>query len=132
MRPVILICISAFIFLQASCSKAVKFPVSPITPAATITAEKEKDKNNNYEIAITAKDMASATRLNPARNTYVVWAVTEKNGVQNIGQLEVSNAGKTSLNALTPYNVTELFITAEDQATVAYPKGVEISRLRFD
>ena len=76
--------------------------------------------------------MASASRLSPARNTYVVWAVTEHNGTQNMGQLEVNKSGKTSLHALTPYDVKELFITAEDQAAVTYPTGVEISRTRLN
>ena len=131
MKPIFFLFATALLSLQVSCSKAVKFPVSNVAPAANITAEKTKDKNNNYQIKITAENLADANRLSPPKSTYVAWVVTENNGTQNIGQLEVKNAGKATLQALTPYDVKELFITAEDQAAVQFPAGIEVSRIRY-
>jgi hypothetical protein len=35
------------------------------------------------------------------------------------------------MKTLVPFKFTEVFITAEDQADISYPTGVEISRINF-
>ncbi|NJO90686.1 MAG: hypothetical protein HC831_18290 [Chloroflexia bacterium] len=49
-----------------------------------------------------------------------------------IGQLTNKNAKKAVLKTVTPFNVKEIFITAEEQGDLAYPAGVEISRTTFN
>lgn len=118
----------AMVLLMVSCVKTVKFPVSTVIPAAEISADFSKDKNNNTVISVTANNMASADRLAPPKKTYVVWIKTSDNGVKNIGQLSSKNAKKASLKTVTSYEPQEIFITAEDEGDVSYPAGIEISR----
>lgn len=115
-------------FLLTSCSSTTKFPVSSVTPAAVITANVKQDKSNNYTISVTAKNLASADRLSPPKNTYVVWIETRDSGVKNIGQLKGKNDKTSTLETLTPFDPVVILITAEDDGTVSYPTGIEISR----
>lgn len=117
------------IILLSSCAKKVNFPLSNIVPAAEITVTKKQDKNDNLTLEITAENLASADRLSPPKNNYSVWIVTENNGTKNIGQMIVKNGKKTSLKTTTPFNVKEIFITAEEQSDLTYPTGIEISRI---
>lgn len=125
-----LLLVSVLVFLT-SCATTVKFPVSSITPAAEITAKKKQDKNNNYIIEVTAKNLASADRVDPSKKNYNVWIVTENNGTKNAGMLDNKNAKTASLKTSTPFDVKEIFITAEDQGDYSYPVGIEISRTTF-
>lgn len=117
------------VFILTSCGSTVRFPISNKLPAAEITAKIKQDKNKNYAISITAKNLASPDRLNPPKNNYSIWIVTEKNGTKNIGQLVNKNAEKTVLKTTTPFRVVEIFITAEDQGNMSYPSEDEISRV---
>jgi 3-methyladenine DNA glycosylase AlkC len=122
--------VSVILFLT-SCATTAKFPVSSVTPAAEITAKKSQDKNKNYVIEVVAKNLASADRVDPSKKNYSVWFVTDNNGTKNAGQLIIKNAKRASLKTSTPYDVKEIFITAEDQGDYSYPVGVEISRTSF-
>jgi len=114
-----------------SCATTTKFPVSSVTPAAELTAKMKQDKNNNSIIEVSAKNMASADRLQPPKNNYVVWIVTENNGTKNVGQLINNQSNKSFLKTSTPFVVKEIFITAEEQGNISYPSGIEISRIIF-
>jgi len=118
--------------LMTSCATTtVTFPVSDSVPAADITAQKKQDNNNNFTIEVTAKNLAEARRLNPPRNNYSVWIVTDNGLTKNIGQLSNRNARTAVLKTVTPFNARDIFITAEDQGDLQYPSGTEISRTRF-
>lgn len=119
------------VLLFTSCASTAKFPVSSTAPAADITAKKKQDKHNNYEIELTAKNLAEANRLNPPKNNYSVWIVVENGATKNVGQLTHKNAKKITFKTVTPFNVKEIFITAEDQGNLEYPSGIEISRATF-
>lgn len=119
------------VFILTSCASSVRFPISNKAPAAEIFAKIKQDKNNNYAIKITAKNLASPDRLNPPKNNYSIWIVTEKNGIKNIGQLINKNAKKTVLKTTTPFKIVEIFITAEDKGNISLPSGDEISRVSF-
>lgn len=125
-----LLFVTVLIFLT-SCGSTAKFPVSSVTPAAEITAKKTQDSNKNYVIEVVAKNLASADRVDPSKKNYSVWIVTDNNGTKNAGQLIIKNAKRASLKTSTPYDVKEIFITAEDQGDYSYPVGVEISRTTF-
>ncbi len=121
----------AVVLFLTSCLSTAKFPVSSVTPAAEIIAKMKQDKNKNNVIEVTALNMASADRLTPPKNNYVVWIETENDGIKNIGRLTNKNAKKASLKTSTPFNVKEIFITAEEQDDISYPSGTEISRTHF-
>lgn len=131
MRTLKTILIGSIILLMASCSTTAKFPVSNKVPAAVITVKKKTDRHNNYTIEITARNLASAYRLNPPKKNYSVWGVTYNNNVRNLGQLKVTNAKKSILRTMTPFEMKEIFITAEDQGNLKYPGAYEISRTSF-
>jgi hypothetical protein len=121
----------AMVLLMTSCATITDFPTSVVTPAATITVKKYKDKNDNFIITITANNLASADRLDPPKKVYVVWITTKDNGVKNIGLLKNKNAKKSTLETLSSFNPIEIFITAEDEGNITFPEGIEISRTMF-
>lgn len=131
MKSLINVLFVAVLVLLTSCATTVKFPVSSVTPAAEITAQKKQDKNKNYVIEVTAKNLASADRIDPSKKNYNVWIVTENNGTKNAGMLVNKNAKTASLKTSTPFDVKEIFITAEDQGDYSYPVGIEIARTSF-
>jgi hypothetical protein len=118
--------------LTISCVSTAKFPVSSTVPAAEITVKKKQDKNKNYVIELTARNLAEASRLNPQMNNYSVWIVLDNGTTQNVGQLTNKNAKKAVLKTVTPFNIKEIFITAEEQGNLSYPAGIEISRTTFN
>lgn len=116
--------ILTFIFtaiLVSSCSQKIVFPTSNVVPAAEVVLEIEENDNNNFEIELEVDNLARPDRLNPPRNTYVVWMVTERNGTINIGNLNVSNNNSSSLETQTPFKPIRIYITAEESQNVEIP-----------
>ncbi|MEA3450594.1 MAG: hypothetical protein U9Q83_01680 [Bacteroidota bacterium] len=132
MRTIKILAIIGMVALMTSCASTAKFPTSSIVPATDITAKMKQNKNNNYTIEVTAKHLAAPNRLTPPKNNYIVWIVTDNGTINNAGQLVNKNAEKVSLKITTPFNVEEIFITAESQGDLIYPSGVEISRTTFN
>lgn len=113
-------------FLFTTCAEKVTFLNSAVVPAAEGTVSIKQDKNNNYNIDLSVKNLADPSRLSPPRSMYVVWMETSQSGAQNIGQLETSSKGlsrmlTSSLQTVSPHKPTGFFITAEDDATGNYP-----------
>ena len=100
-------------------------------PAAEISATQKEDKNGNIKVGLKVEHLASPDRLNPPKNTYVIWVYAPKVGNINIGQLPVKNGKSASFETIVPYKVSEIFITAEDERNGTYPTGIEISRAAF-
>ena len=128
MKTVKNVLIGALVVLLSSCATTIKFPTSNTAPAADITVTKKQDKNKNFVIEVTAKNLASPDRLTPPKNNYSVWIVTENSGTKNIGQLKNKNAKTATLKTSTPFNFKEIFITAENEGDNSYPSSFEISR----
>ena len=131
MKSLIKVLFVVVLAFLTSCASIAKFPVSNFVPAAEIIAKKTQDKNKNYVIEVIAKNLASADRIEPSKKNYNVWIVTENNGTKNAGMLANKNAKKASLKTATPFNVREIFITAEEQGDYSYPMGIEIARTSF-
>ena len=121
----------ALVVILSSCAMVTKFPVSIVTPAADIVVSRQHDQNGNVKIKVVARNLASVERLSPPQTVYVVWVVSENDGIRNIGQLKNKNAKTAEIDTLTPFKFTEIFITAESQANMTYPTGIEISRIKF-
>lgn len=128
-KSLVIVCVLALI---TSCSSTLKFPISNDAPAADITAKIKKDKYDNFQIEVVAKNLADASRLNPPKNNYSVWVVAENGEIKNIGQLTQKNAKKAVLETSTPFTVEEIFITAENQGNLNAPSGKEISRINVN
>ena len=132
MRTIKHLAIIGVVALMSACASTANFPVSSTVPAADITATKKQGKNKNFVIEVTAINLAEASRLNPPKNNYSVWIVVENGITKNVGQLINKNAKKATLKTTTPFNVKEIFITAEEQGNLNYPVGTEISRTTFN
>ena len=118
--------------LLAGCATSAKFPISTVAPAAVITAKKTVDKNKNYVVELVALNLTSPERLNPPKDHYNVWIVTEQNEYKNLGQIMNANAKKVVFRTLTPFNPKEIILTAEDEGNRPMPTGIEIARTSFE
>ncbi len=118
------------IFSLESCARKIAFTTSTVVPAAQGSAKVKKDKNDNYNIELNVIRLADPKRLNPPKDTYIVWMETEQNGTKNIGQLKTSSSLfsktlKSSLETVTSFKPTRFFVTAEDNANIQHP-GMQV------
>jgi hypothetical protein len=63
----------AIMFLFSSCVSKTPFLTSEVIPAARGYVEINKDDNQNYIIQVELEYLAEASRLNPPKQTYVIW-----------------------------------------------------------
>ena len=115
-------------FSFASCTKKIAFLTSSVVPAARGYVEVKTDKNKNYGINIQLLDLAEVKRLQPSKQTYVVWMVTDENVTKNIGQIKsstgmMSKQLKASFETVSPNKPVKIFVTAEDDAITTYPSN---------
>lgn len=109
-----------------SCSRKMTFQNSSVVPAAQGSVKVKTDKNKNYVIKVEVEGLADVSRLQPPKNTYVVWMETDQGKTENLGQL-LSSAGfmsnhmKASLETVSSFNPARIYITAEDDAGIQYP-----------
>lgn len=123
-----LVMILTGLVLITACGRKITFTRSSVVPAAEGSVKLKKDKNGNYDIDIYVMRLADPKRLNPPKDSYVVWMKTDDAGTINIGQLKTSSsllskALKSSLKTVTSSKPTGFFITAENNAAIQYPEG---------
>jgi hypothetical protein len=114
--------------LLSSCARKIVFQTSSVVPAAEGTVKVKKDNNNNYNIQIHIMHLADSKRLQPPKQTYVVWMVTDQNVTKNIGQINsstkfLSSKLKASFETVTAFKPGKIFITAEDEAGIQNNSG---------
>lgn len=125
----VLLSVCVILALAASaCSRKLVFKDSAIVPAAQGSVKVKKDKNDNYAVDLSIRHLSPPERLVESRNTYVLWADTEKNGIKNLGQLKskhgiFSKGLKSDLETVTIFEPRDFFITAERAADIPYPEG---------
>jgi hypothetical protein len=110
----------------SSCSRKINFLVSPVVPAARGTVKIKKDKNKNYLIQISISDLAEVNRLQPAKETYIVWMISEQDVTTNLGKISsttgtFTTALKASFETASSAKPIKIFITAEDDPAVQVP-----------
>lgn len=113
-------------FSLSSCTKKIAFLTSSIVPAARGYVYIKTDKNKNNVIDVHLTELAEVQRLQPARQTYVVWMVTDREITKNIGQIKsstgmMSKQLKASFETVSSFKPVKIFITAEDNADIQYP-----------
>ena len=74
-------------------------------------------------IHIEVDKLQAASKLSPAMNSYVVWAVSPEGGFENVGELAVSD-GKGRLDTVTRFDQFGILITAEPHYMVDRPNSV--------
>lgn len=121
-------CILAAVLLLSfnSCFDRVGFLTSSVAPAARGYVKVKKDNNKNYVIQMHLFNLAEVKRLEPAKESYIVWMVSEQNQTSNLGQLNssanlFSRKLKASLMTVSTVKPNKIFITAENDATVSSP-----------
>ena len=125
--------VTAVIFVLSyltSCARKISFQNSALVPAARGNVKIKKDNNNNYRIQISLDDLAEPKRLEPSKNTYVVWMETVNDVTKNIGNINsstgfLSNKLKASFETVSSTKPTKIFLTAEDDASIQNP-GVQV------
>jgi len=121
----ILILLMTFSF--NSCAVKTPFLNSSLVPAAQGNVKIKRDnKNQNYVIKIEVIGLAEVERLQTFKHNYVVWMETDQGKTENLGQLNSSSGFlskklKASLETVSSYKPSEVFITAEENTDVQEP-----------
>lgn len=112
--------------LLTGCVSKTDFLISPVVPAARGFVKVNTDDNKNYVIHLRVDNLAEVARLQPPRQTYVVWLVTDTDMSKNIGQLHsdtktMSKNLSAHFETVSSYEPKRIFITAEQDGTTSYP-----------
>ena len=113
-------------FSLGSCAQKVTFLTSSVVPAAQGYVKVKNDDNKNYVIQVHVSDLAGIERIQPSKQTYVVWMETDQGITKNIGRLNVSNNLKASFETVSSFQPTKIFITAEENESAQYPDAVVV------
>lgn len=127
----LLLVASVILFTFDSCATKTKFVNSSVVPGADGVVKVKKDNNENYFVSINIANLAEPSRLQPPRNTYVVWMEGEDNETKNIGQIKssssfISKSMKGSFETVSAVKPKKIFITAENDPSVQYPDNSDI------
>lgn len=113
-------------------SQKVEFMTSSVVPAAKgyVKVKHEKD-NKNYSIKVEIAALADVDRLQTSSVSYVVWMETDQGNTENLGQLNsssgfLSKQMKASLETISSYKPSIIFVTAEENTNAQYPQGDKI------
>ncbi|WP_338870372.1 hypothetical protein WBJ53_22605 [Spirosoma sp. SC4-14] len=110
-----------------ACTPKMSFLRSSVVPAASGSTNVKKDKNDNYTLKVSVRNLAEPRDLTPPKNTYIVWMKQDDNSVKKLGQLHPSGKALTAtLNTASVVKPKEVYITAEDNVDILYPAGQTI------
>jgi hypothetical protein len=130
------ICAVMMALIFDSCTAKVAFMTSQVVPAARGSVKIKKDRNHNYVIQVRLDNLSEVKRLQPARQTYVVWMVSGQEVTKNIGQIHSSSGTfsknlKASFETVSSVKPYKIFITAEDDANAQSPGTYVIATDNF-
>ena len=106
--------------------KKVGFLSSSIVPAARGYVKVKRDINKNYVISVKISNLAEVNRLQPSKQVYVVWMITDHEIMKSIGPIIssttfLSTKLKASFQKVSSFKPLKIFITAEDEAGAQSP-----------
>jgi PBP1b-binding outer membrane lipoprotein LpoB len=110
----------------SACSSTMTFQDSSVVPAASGDVKVKKDKNNNYAITVSVRNLAEPKKLSPSREVYIVWMQSDRDLVKKLGQISIGSGlfNKSLSGELTATETTQptrVFITAENDAQTLNP-----------
>lgn len=119
------------LFSSTSCTTKAAFLTSTVVPAARGEVKVTRDNNDNYIIELEIVNLAEPQRLDPPKQMYVVWMVTEQKMTQNIGKMDSSSSTfssklKADFKTSSASKPVKIFITAEDDASVQYSSSTVV------
>lgn len=126
-KNILLVLFSAtLIFSASSCTTKMAFLTSSVVPAAQGTVKVKTDSNKNHNIQIDIFNLAEPARLQPPKQMYIVWMLTDQDITKNIGQIKTSSGAlskglKATFQTVTSFKPIKIFITAEDDPNVQIP-----------
>ncbi len=113
-------------------AQKIPFLKSTIAPAAEGYVKVKKDNHNNNVIKISIKNLAEIERFDPTMQTYVVWMVTEREKIKNIGRIISSNKLNVSFDTGSSFQPIKIFITTEvDGSTQAPSETIVLTTDKF-
>ncbi len=118
-----------------SCATKTKFLTSTVVPAAEGSIQLKRDKNKNYVITVKMFNLAEVERLQPPKKAYVLWMENEEGRAKNLGQINsthemISHKLKATLQTVSPFKPTKIYVTAEDEANVNIPSSFVVLQSR--
>jgi hypothetical protein len=117
-----------FLSLLACSEKQVHLTPATSVPAATATADVSHDDNGNTIVDLKVKHLAKPENLTPSKAVYMVWIQPHGQAPIRQGQLKVNDDLEAEFKTPTTYRSFEIFVTAEDSASVSNPTGQEVLR----
>jgi hypothetical protein len=107
-------------------ARKVVFLSSPIVPAARGYVKVKRDINRDYLIQVKISNLAEVNRLQPSKQVYVVWMITDHEITVNIGKMIssttfLSTKLKASFKKVSSSKPIKVFITAENEEGAQRP-----------
>lgn len=99
---------------------------STLVPAAQGTVHTDTDHNGNTGIKVNVQHLAKPHDVQTGYTSYVVWVQPRGQSPTNVGELQVNNDLKGSIETSTPAKQFDLFITAENNPRSETPSGPEV------
>ena len=118
----------ALLCAVACAAKTRPMTVASIVPGARGDIVINHDKNGNTTLKMTVQRLANPENLTPRASAYVVWLQERDGNAENRGELRVDKNLKASFQAVTPMKSFDVFVTAEQDARVTRPSGLEVLR----
>jgi hypothetical protein len=118
-------------------AKKIVFLSSSVVPAARGYVRVKRDLNENYRIQVKISNLAEVNRLQPSKQVYVVWMITDHEITVNTGQIVssttfLSTKLKASFKKASSSKPIKIFVTAEEEAGAKSPnKQVILTTDRF-
>lgn len=101
-----------------------KHPVSAGQAVVTIAPDA---KSGAYELNVTVDHIAEARRIDPALNSYVLWAIAKDSPAVKLGSLQMKERKRRgSYEGTTALSAFNLVITVEGDAGITEPNGTRI------
>lgn len=109
-----------------SCAKKFKFTKSTIVPAAEGIVTIKKDRNKNYEVKVEIDSLVEPEKLQPPRQMYIIWMLTDQNLTKNLGHIKttesiISSAMNASFRTISSFEPVQIFLTAENDPKARSP-----------
>lgn len=128
---IIIAVIILLLFTITGCAKKMSFQQSTVVPAARGYVKITKDGNKNYRIKLELSNLAEINKLDPQKESYVVWMTSDNNSTTNLGRISssgslLSKRLTVSFETVTATKPSLIFITAENESNTKYPTGTTV------
>jgi len=126
MKSIFVLVLFLFVWPFSS-GKTYHMVASSSVPAASgIVSVKKGNPNLNTELDIKVTNLAAPSNLTPPANVYILWVRPIGGAAVNEGAIRVNKNLDGELKTVTTLKNCDVFITAEQSATVTSPEGPEV------